>query len=153
MDKNKRKNVFVLCLWPHLCMISITFLLIVRLPFLLQCFQPYDSWVISSLLYTELIEYSDSTEYKLPSKWTIFFLSCLVRGNGTNSGFPNLKLIKSLQCCTPEQKSWLILLKTIALRGVKLPALPYSFYSLFYVRKVGKRGWYKTQDQHCCLLR
>lgn len=116
---------------------------------LLQCCQPYDSWVISSPLYTELIEYSDSTEYKLPSKWTNFFLSWLLRGKGRNLGFPNLKLIQSLQCCALEQQSWLIVLKTIALRGVKWPVLPYSFYSLFYVRKVAERGWYETQDQHC----
>lgn len=134
-----------ICVWSvsHFCWLS-DFLS------LLQCCQPYDSWVISSPLYTELIEYSDSTEYKLPSKWTNFFI-LFAEGEGKE---PRLsKLIQSLQRCTPEQHSWLIVLKTIAPRGVKWPVLPYSFHSLFYVRKVGKRGRYETQDQRCCLLK
>lgn len=59
----------------------------------------HESYLVLCMQSSLNIQILQSINYQVNE---IIFLSCLLGGKGRKPGFPNLKLIQSLQCCTPE---------------------------------------------------
>lgn len=124
-----------ICVWSvlHFCWLS-DFL---SLP---QCCQPYDSWLISRLLYIELIEYSDSTEYKLPSKLTNFLLILFAEGEGKETRLSKFEINSIIAVLHPWAAVLAYCPENNSSERCKMTCSPLFFLVIVLCQEGGKEG-------------